>query len=188
MPAGKLSKKQQDEILAILKDRFAKNDARHKGLAWADVQARLESQPAALRSLSAMESTEGEPDVIGRDAESGKYIFCDCAAESPEGRRNVCYDPKGYEKRKNEGLPVAGSTLGMAADMGIEVLDEEHYRLLQSLGSFDMKSQSWLKTPPEVAKLGGGIFGDRRFGRVFVYHNTPQSFYRARGFRGMLKV
>ncbi|SEC25981.1 DUF4256 domain-containing protein [Terriglobus roseus] len=188
MPAGKLSKKQQDALLAILKDRFTKHEARHKGLSWADVQVRLEAQPEALRSLSAMEASGGEPDVIGQDADSAQYIFCDCSAESPEGRRNICYDPRGYEKRRDEGLPVSGSALGMAAEMGIEVLDEEHYGLLQSLGSFDTKSQSWLKTPSEVAKLGGGIFGDRRFGRVFVYHNTPQSFYRARGFRGMLKV
>ena len=188
MATGKLSEKQQDETLTVLKDRFERNAARHHGIAWSQVEARLASQPEALRSLNAMESTQGEPDVIGQDAASGKLLFCDCSAESPEARRNICYDPKGYEKRKKEGLPVAGSALGMAADMGIEVLDEEHYRLLQSLGSFDEKSQSWLKTPADVAKLGGGIFGDRRYGRVFVYHNTPQSFYRVRGFRGMLWI
>jgi hypothetical protein len=188
MPAGKFSKKQQDEILAILEDRFTKNGARHEGLAWTDVQAKLQAHPEALRSLSAMEATEGEPDVIGRDLASGKYIFCDCSAESPEGRRNVCYDAKGYQKRLKAGLPVAGSALEMAADMGIEVLDESQYQQLQALGEFDTKSQSWLKTPADVAKLGGGIFGDRRFGRVFVYHNTPECFYRGRGFRGILKV
>ncbi len=161
---------------------------RHEGLAWADVQTRLVRKGGVLWSLSEMERTGGEPDVIGRDEETGKYIFCDCSAESPEGRRNVCYDPKGLEKRQKEGLSPVGSVLGMAAAMGIEPLNEDQYRELQQLGSFDTKSQSWLKTPTEITRLGGAIFGDRRYDRVFVYHNTAPCFYRARGFRGLLKV
>jgi hypothetical protein len=135
-----------------------------------------------------MEGTGGEPDVIGKDEESGEYVFCDCSAETPPGRRNICYDRKGQEKREKEGLHPAGNMLDMAAAMGIEPLTEEQYRELQRLGSFDTKTQSWLKTPVDIAKLGGAIFGDRRFGHVFVYHNTAPCFYRGRGFRGLLRV
>ncbi len=161
---------------------------RHEGLAWADVQARLERESRTLWSLSEMEKSGGEPDVIGRDKKTGEYVFCDCSAESPLGRRNVCYDRAGQHKREKEGLQLAGNVLDMAAAMGVEPLTEEQYMTLQKLGSFDTKTQSWLKTPAEITKLGGAIFGDRRFGRVFVYHNTAPCFYRARGFRGILKV
>lgn len=188
MSPATLSKEQRNELLKVLKERFEKNKQRHGGLAWSDVQTRLTRNGKALRALNEMERTGGEPDVIGRDKTTGEYVFCDCSAESPDGRRNVCYDRKGQEKRKKEGLPVAGNVLDMAAAMGIEPLTEEQYRELQKLGSFDTKSQSWLKTPAEITKLGGAIFGDRRFGRVFVYHNTAPCFYRVRGFRGLLKV
>lgn len=188
MSPATLSKKERDELLHLLKARFEKNINRHKGLDWASVAARLAGKSAALRSLHEMERTGGEPDVIGVDKATGAYIFCDCSPESPDARRNVCYDGPGQKKREKEGLPVAGNVLDMAAAMGIEPLNEDQYRALQELGSFDTKSQSWLLSPPEITKLGGAIFGDRRFGRVFVYHNTPPSFYRARGFRGLLKV
>jgi Protein of unknown function (DUF4256) len=188
MPTATLSKKQRDELLKTLKERFEKNKKRHEGLAWAGVEATLARKSQALWSLSEMERTGGEPDVIGKDKKTGEYIFCDCSAESPQGRRNVCYDRPGQKKREKEGLPVAGNVLDWAADMGIDPLTEEQYHELQKLGNFDTKSQSWLKAPDEIIKLGGAIFGDRRFGRVFVYHNTAPSFYRARGFRGSLKV
>jgi len=182
-----LARDEQTALLNLLRERFAENMQRHVGLKWADVQARLAKQPAALASLLAMERTGGEPDVIGRD-ESGAILFCDCSAESPMGRRNVCYDRAGQKKREKEKLPVAGNVLDWAAEMGIEPLDEDQYHELQKLGEFDTKSQSWLKTPEEITRLGGAVFGDRRFGRVFVYHNTAPCFYRARGFRGRLKV
>jgi hypothetical protein len=183
-----LSKEQREKLLRALKERFEKNMTRHEGLAWADLQARLVRKSGPLWSLSEMERTGGEPDVIGRDKETGRYVFCDCSAESPQGRRNVCYDRKGQEKREKEGLRLAGNVLDMADAMGIEPLTEEQYRELQKLGSFDTKTQSWLKTPAEITKLGGAIFGDRRFGRVFVYHNTAPCFYRSRGFRGLLNI
>lgn len=188
MSPATLSKKQREALLTTFKNRFAANLKRHEGIAWADVQARLEQNSSALWSLSEMERTGGEPDVIGRDAQTGAFIFCDCSAESPEDRRNVCYDGDGQKKREKEGLRPAGNVLGMAAAMGIELLTEEQYRELQKLGSFDTKTQSWLKTPAEIYGLGGAIFGDRRFGHVFVYHNTAPCFYRGRGFRGLLKV
>jgi len=188
MPTATISKQQRDHLLKTLQDRFEKNMGRHQGLAWTDLQARLVRKSGALWSLREMERTGGEPDVIGWDKDTGEYIFCDCSAESPLGRRNVCYDRKGQQKREKEGLPVTGNVLDMAAAMGIEPLNEEQYRELQKLGSFDTKSQSWLKTPSEITKLGGAIFGDRRFARVFVYHNTAPCIYRARGFRGSLKV
>ncbi len=188
MPTVALSRKQREELLKTLKERFEKNVKRHEALVWSDLQATLLRKSGALWSLSEMERTGGEPDVIGRDKETGEYVFCDCSAESPQGRRNVCYDRAGQQKREKEGLPVAGNVLEMSAAMGIEPLTEEQYRELQRLGSFDTKSQSWLKTPAEITKLGGAIFGDRRFGRVFVYHNTSPCFYRARGFRGSLKI
>ena len=183
-----LSKEEREELLKSLKERFDKNMKRHEGFEWTDMQARLVRKSGALWSLSEMERTGGEPDVIGRDKETGQYVFCDCSAESPQGRRNVCYDREGQEKREKEGLRLAGNVLDMADAMGIEPLAEEQYRELQKLGSFDTKTQSWLKTPAEITKLGGAIFGDRRFGRVFVYHNTAPCFYRGRGFRGLLKI
>ena len=188
MSPATLSKEQRDGLLKALKERFEKNMKRHEGLAWAELQTRLMRKSGALWSVHEMERTGGEPDVIGRDKETGEYIFCDCAAESPQGRRNVCYDRDGQKKREKEGLRLTGNVLDMAGDMGIEPLTEEQYRELQKLGSFDTKTQSWLKTPAEITKLGGAIFGDRRFGRVFVYHNTAPCFYRSRGFRGLLKV
>lgn len=188
MPAATLTKDQKEELLEILRARFEKNPRRHAGIEWAGVQARLAKKAGALWSLMEMERTGGEPDVTGQDAKTGEYIFCDCSAESPEGRRSICYDREGQEKREKEGLPVAGNVLDMAAAMKIEALDEEQYMALQKLGKFDTKSQSWLRTPDAITKLGGAIFGDRRFERVFVYHNTSPCFYRARGFRGLLKV
>jgi len=188
MSTATISKNKLEDLLKTLKARFEKNMKRHEGLEWSDLQARVVRKRRALWSLSEMERTGGEPDVIGRDKDTGEYIFCDCSAESPEGRRNVCYNREGQKKREKEGLPVAGNVLDMAADIGIEPLTEEQYRQLQKLGSFDTKTQSWLKTPSEITKLGGAIFGDRRFGRVFVYHNTAPCFYRGRGFRGSLKI
>jgi hypothetical protein len=188
MSTTTLSKQQREDLLQALKERFEKNMTRHKGLKWADVLATLVRKSGPLWSLSEMERTGGEPDVIGKDKETGQYLFCDCSAESPQGRRNVCYDGEGQRKREKEGLRLAGNVLDMADAMGIEPLTEEQYRELQKLGSFDTKTQSWLKTPDEITRLGGAIFGDRRFGRVFVYHNTAPCFYRARGFRGLLKI
>lgn len=159
---------------------------RHKAIGWKEVQTRLEANPSKLWSLSEMEATEGEPDVIGYDKKTDQYIFCDCSPESPKGRRSVCYDHEALESRKEH--KPKDSALGMAADMGIEMLDEEQFHDLQKIGKFDTKTSSWLKTPAEVRKLGGAIFGDWRFGRVFVYHNGAESYYAARGFRGMLRV
>lgn len=177
---------EREALLQALKDRFEKHMHRHKGIAWADVQARLECNPAALKSLHDMETTGGEPDVIGQATEAGPYTFCDCSAESPSGRRSVCYDREALESRK-ENRP-ASSALEMAASMGIALLTEEQYRELQTLGEFDAKTSSWVKTPPEVRALGGALFCDRRYGKVFVYHNGAQSYYAARGFRGSLVV
>lgn len=188
MSTATLSEEQREELLRHLKARFEKHMNRHKGLAWADLRPRLARKSRALLSLSEMERTGGEPDVIGQDKKTGEYLFCDCSPESPLGRRSICYDRKGQEKREKEGLQLAGNMLDMAAAIGIEPLTEEQYRELQKLGSFDTKTQSWLKTPADIAKLGGAIFGDRRFGRVFVYHNTAPCFYRARGFRGLLRI
>ncbi len=183
-----LSKTQHEELLRILQVRFEKNRNRHKNLEWAKVKARLADNSQAMWSLSEMERTGGEPDVIGHDKKTGQYIFCDCSAETPKGRRGICYDRKGEEKRNKEGLEPAGNVLDIAAAMGIEPLTEEQYRDLQKLGSFDTKTQSWLKTPDAIAKLGGAIFGDRRFDTVFVYHNTAPCFYAGRAFRGLLRV
>jgi hypothetical protein len=188
MTPATLSNEQRQDLLRTLKERFEKNMKRHEGLEWTDLQARLLRRSGALWSLSEMERTGGEPDVLGRDKDTGKYVFFDCSAESPEGRRNVCYDHEGQKKREKEGLRPAGNVLDMAAAMGIEPLTEEQYRELQTLAGFDNKTQSWLKTPAEISVLGGAIFGDRRFGRVFVYHNTAPCFYRGRGFRGSLKI
>ena len=184
--AKDLNIKQREELLDALKSRFEKNMNRHKGLEWAKVQAKLEADPEKLWSLNEMERTGGEPDVIGYDEKTSEYIFYDCSVESPKDRRNVCYDREALESRK-EAKPK-DSALGMAAAMGIEILTEEQYRALQKLGNFDTKTSSWLRTPDGIRKLGGAIFGDRRYDYVFVYHNGAESYYGARGFRGSLKV
>lgn len=186
MPNATLSKKRREEMLATLRARFEKNMGRHKGLEWARVQARLEANPEKLWSLSEMERTGGEPDVVGHDKATGEYIFYDCSAESPKGRRNACYDRAALDARK-EHKPKANA-LDMAAAMGVELLTEEQYRELQKLGEFDTKTSSWVKTPSAIRKLGGALFCDRRFDTVFVYHNGAESYYAARGFRGSLRV
>jgi hypothetical protein len=181
-----MNKKQQQTLLATLKSRFENNMNRHSGMDWAKVQARLEANADKLRSLGEMEQTGGEPDVVGYDKKTGEFIFYDCAAESPKGRRSVCYDGDALESRK-EHKPQS-SALDMAAAMGIELLTEAQYRELQQLGSFDAKTSSWIKTPADVRALGGALFADFRYGHVFVYHNGAQSYYGARGFRGALRV
>ncbi len=178
--------KQREDLLKVLKARFEKHMPRHKGLEWAKVQAKLEASPAKLEALSEMESTGGEPDVVGYDSKSKQFMFVDCSAESPEGRRSGCYDREALDSRK-ENKP-AHSALEMAAAMGVELLTEEQYRDLQKLGKFDLKTSSWILTPPAVRKLGGALFCDRRYDQVFVYHNGASSYYAARGFRGSLKV
>lgn len=178
--------KERDALLQTLSTRFAKNMHRHVGITWAEVQARLEGNPDALRSLREMEATGGEPDVIGRDAGTGQFIFCDCSPESPAGRRSICYDGEALDARK-ENKP-RDSAVEMASAMGIDLLTEEQYRALQQLGEFDTKTSSWVETPAEVRSLGGALFCDRRYGKVFVYHNGAQSYYAARGFRGCLRV
>ena len=182
----KLSPEQRAELLGALKIRFGKNTSRHKGLDWAAVQARLGANPEKLWSLNEMERTGGEPDVVGHDEKTGEYIFYDCSAESPAGRRNVCYDREGQQARK-AGIPE-DNALDMAAAMGIELLTEEQYRDLQKLGNFDEKTSSWVKTPADIRKLGGALFGDRRYGAIFIYHNGAPSYYAARAFRGSLRV
>jgi hypothetical protein len=177
---------EREELLQALKARFEKNMHRHIGIAWAEVQAKLQSSPDALRSLREMEVTGGEPDVIGQNDGAGRFTFCDCSPESPIGRRSTCYDGEALASRK-ENKP-ANSAVEMAAAMGIELLTEAQYRELQMLGDFDTKTSSWVRTPPEVRALGGALFCDRRYGRVFVYHNGAQSYYAARGFRGSLQI
>jgi hypothetical protein len=169
-----------------LKTRFEKNMVRHEGLTWAKVQARLEADAEKLWSLYEMEKSGGEPDVVGHDKKTGEHVFFDCSPESPKGRFSLCYDREARDSRKEH--KPKGSAVETAADMGVELLTEEQYHQLQKLGNFDTKSSSWLKTPAEIRKLGGAIFGDRRFGRVFVYHNGAQSYYSGRGFRGCVKV
>jgi hypothetical protein len=181
-----LSPKQREELFKVLKDRFAKNMDRHKGLEWAKVQAKLQAQADKLWSINEMETTGGEPDVVDFDEKTGEYVFYDCSAESPKGRTSVCYDREGLESRK-EHRPK-NNAIDMAASIGIELLTEEQYRELQRLGEFDTKTSSWVKTPADMRKLGGALFGDRRFGRVFFYHNGAQSYYSARAFRGSLRV
>ncbi len=181
-----LSPEQRADLLQVLQARFEKNMPRHPNLEWASVQARLEATPGKLWSLNEMERTGGEPDVVGFDPQTGEVTFYDCAAESPKGRRNVCYDREALEARKE--FKPATSALDLAAEMGIEILTEEQYRQLQQVGKFDLKTSSWLKTPPEIRKLGGAIFGDRRYDHVFTYHNGADSYYAARGFRGALRV
>lgn len=181
-----LSPQQRADLFGTLKSRFEKFQNRHPGLEWANLLARLEARPENLRSLYEMEQTGGEPDVVGFDEETGEYIFFDCSEESPKGRRNVCYDREGLESRKE--FKPENSAVDMAAAMGIDLLTEEQYRALQALGHFDTKTSSWLKTPADVRKLGGALFGDFRYGRVFVYHNGAPSYYGVRGFRGSLRV
>lgn len=181
-----LSPKQTKELLEGLRARFGKNSHLHQGLDWAGVQARLEARPGKLRSLQEMERTGGEPDVVGHDKHTGEYIFYDCASESPKGRRSLCYDRKALDARK-ENKPQ-DSAMDMAAAMGIGLLTEAQYRELQSRGHFDQKTSSWLQTPADIRELGGAIFGDFRYGTVFIYHNGADSYYAARGFRGVLKV
>jgi hypothetical protein len=181
-----LSPKQQEQLLSALKDRFEKNQNRHKGLDWAQVQARLEAHADKLWSLNEMERTGGEPDVVGHDKKTGEYVFYDCAAESPKARVSVCYDREGLESRKEH--KPKNTAMDMAAAMGIELLTEEQYMELQKLGDFDTKTSSWVKTPADIRKLGGALYCDRRYGRVFVGHNGAQSYYSARGFRGSLRV
>lgn len=183
---GALSPSQREELLGVLQARFEKNSKRHPGIEWANVQARLEAQPEKLWSLHEMERSGGEPDVIRHDSATGAYVFCDCAAESPAGRRSLCYDRQALESRK-EARPQ-DSAVDMANAMGVELLTEEQYRDLQKLGEFDAKTSSWLVTPSDIRQRGGAIFGDRRYGRVFIYHNGAQSYYAARGFRGLLPV
>ena len=180
------SPEQREELLRALKARFEKNMNRHKGLEWAKVQAKLETNTEKLWSLHEMETTGGEPDVVGHDKKTGEYIFYDCSAESPKGRRSVCYDRKALESRKEH--KPKNSAIEMAADMGIELLTEEEYRELQKLGNFDTKTSSWIITPADIRKLGGALFADYRYGNVFVYHNGAQSYYGARAFRGSLRL
>src|SRR5579864_9803392 len=181
-----LSAAQREQLLRALKARFEKNTIRHQGLEWAKVQAKLEANAEKLWSLNEMERTGGEPDIVGQDKNTGEYAFYDCSPESPKGRTSLCYDREALDSRK-EHKPKS-SAMDMAAAMGVELLTEEQYQELQQLGAFDTKSSSWLKTPGDIRKLGGGIFGDRRFGRVFVYHNGAESYYSGRGFRGWLSV
>ena len=183
---NEFSSEKYEDLIKVLKTRFEKNMNRHQGMEWAKVHAKLEANSEKLQSLDEMELTGGEPDVIGYDTIAGEYIFCDCSAESPKGRRSVCFDHQALESRKEH--KPQNSAAHMATDMGIELLTEEQYRELQGLGNFDMKTSSWVQTPTEIRKLGGAIFCDRRFGRVFVYHNGAESYYAGRGFRGLLKV
>jgi hypothetical protein len=184
--AKTLKAKQREELLGALKARFEKNMSRHKSMVWAKVQAKLEAKPQELWSLHEMERTGGEPDVVGHDKKTGEYIFYDCSAESPKGRRSVCYDREGVESRKEH--KPEDNAIDMAAAMGTELLTEEQYRALQKLGEFDAKTSSWVQTPADIRKLGGALFCDRRYGHVFVCHNGAQSYYAARAFRGSLRV
>ena len=182
----KISAAQQNELLSILEKRFEKNTQRHKGIEWSDVREKLITSPEKLWSLNEMEKTEGEPDVVGYDAKTREYIFFDCAAESPKGRRSLCYDRKAWEARKQH--KPENTAEDIAAEMGVKLLTEEQYRELQKTGKFDTKTSSWIQTPSEIRDLGGALFCDRRYNTVFLYHNGADSYYAARGFRGMLKV
>jgi hypothetical protein len=181
-----LSPEQREELIKTLRARFEQNMNRHEGLEWASVEAKLAANPEKLWSLNEMERTGGEPDVVGHDSKTDEYIFYDCSAESPKGRRSLCYDREALESRKK--FPPKDAAVDMATAMGIEILTEEQYRELQKLGKFDTKTSSWLKTPGDIRKLGGAIFGDRRYDHVFVYHNGAESYYAGRGFRGSLRV
>ena len=180
------SSEQREALLGALQARFEKNLNRHAGLEWTKVKARLESAPEKLRSLAEMENTGGEPDVVGQDKKTGEYVFFDCSAQSPEGRTSLCYDREALDSRKK--FKPKNSAMDLAAAIGIELLTEEQYRELQQLGEFDTKSSSWLRTPPEIRELGGAIYGDRRYNRVFIGHNGAESYYSGRGFRGSLRV
>jgi len=186
MNKKKLSAEQGEELLRALNARFEKNMGRHRGLAWTGILAKLKSDAGKLWSLGEMERTGGEPDVIGRDKRTGEYIFCDCSAESPLGRRSLCYDREALESRKEH--KPQGSAVQMAAAIGVDLLTEEQYRELQKLGQFDVKTSSWVKTPADIRKLGGALFCDRRYDSVFLYHNGAESYYAARGFRGSLRM
>ncbi len=186
MNKGKLSPEQREELLGTLKARFEKNMNRHKGLEWAKVQAKLDAGTEKLWTLHEMERTGGEPDVVGHDKKTGEYIFYDCSAESPKGRRSICYDLEALDSRKEH--KPKNNAMDMAAAMGVELLTEEQYRELQKLGEFDTKTSSWVKTPAAIRKLGGALFCDRRYDTVFVYHNGAESYYAARAFRGLLRV
>lgn len=184
----KASPGQREALLQTLQERFEKNMRRHKDLEWSKVQGKLEAYPEKLLSLHAMESTGGEPDVVGYDKQTGEYIFYDCSAESPVGRRSICYDGEGQRERERKGVHPAGNAIDLAAAMGIVLLNEDQYRELQKLGEFDTKTESWIQTPAEIRELGGALFCDRRYDHVFVFHNSAPSFYAARGFRGSLRV
>ncbi len=186
MNRKELSPAQSEELFRILKDRFEQNMSRHESIGWDEVRAKLDAAGEIIWSLSEMERTGGEPDVVGYDRETGEYVFFDCSPESPAGRRNVCYDEEARKSRKT--YPPEKAAAGMAEEMGIELLTEEEYLELQELGEFDLKTSSWLKTPAQIRQKGGAIFGDRRFGRVFIYHNGADSYYGARGFRGSLRI
>jgi len=183
-----ISTQEVEELLETLKLRFEKHMERHKGLEWAEIQAKLETQPEKISSLHAMETTGGEPDVVGFDEKTGEYIFYDCAVQSPVGRRSICYDKIGEQARIKKGVHPGGNAVELAAGMGIELLNEDQYYKLQEMGEFDTKTESWLKTPAEIRELGGAIYGNRRYNRVFVGHNSAPSFYSSRGFRGSLRV
>lgn len=183
---GQPSEQSLEQLFATLKSRFEKNVRRHKNIEWGDVAARLEKQLKKLRSLMMMEETGGEPDVIGHDSDTGEIVFCDCSAETPKGRRSICYDSSALDERKEH--KPANSAIDMAKDMGIELLTEAQYRELQTLGEFDLKTSSWILTPPDIRKRGGALFCDRRYDHVFVYHNGASSYYSVRGFRGLLRV
>lgn len=184
----KMSPEQREALLKTLKVRFEQNMNRHKGLKWAEVQVKLVASADKLASLNAMESTGGEPDVVAYDKKTGEYIFYDCSAQSPKGRRSICYDGEGQAEREKKGVHPAGNAVDLAAAMGIELLTEDEYRELQKLGEFDTKTESWIKTPADIRRLGGALFCDRRYDHVFVFHNSAPSFYAARGFRGSLRV
>ena len=186
MSKKELSSKQREELLSALKARFEKNMSRHKGVDWTRVEAKLQASPEKLWSLNEMETTGGEPDVIGFDKKTGEYTFCDCSAESPGGRRSICYDPEAQASRKEH--KPKNSAVGMATAMGIELLTEEQYRKLQELGEFDLKTSSWVETPADIRKLGGALVCDRRYNHVFLCHNGAESYYASRGFRGSVKV
>jgi len=179
---------QGEILLETLKHRFEENMDRHKGLEWSNIQAKLEAHPEKLLSLHAMESTGGEPDVVGFDKKAGEYVFFDCSAQTPMSRRNICYDGAGQQEREKKGVHPGGNAVDIAAAMGIELLNEDQYRELQELGEFDTTTSSWIETPAEIRKLGGALFCDRRYNHVFVYHNSAPSFYGVRGFRGSLRV
>jgi hypothetical protein len=182
----KLTSERREDLLRVLEGRFATHGRRHEGVAWADVRSRLDAHPERLWSLERMEATGGEPDVVGRDDATGEVLFVDCSAQSPTGRRSICYDQAAQDGRKK--APPANNAIAMATEMGIELLTEEQYRNLQRLGAFDTTTSSWIVTPPDIRELGGALFGDRRYDTVFVYHNGADSYYAARGFRGLLRV